>query len=144
MQGKRTRPTVEERFWAKVEKTDSCWLWIASRGFGGYGRFYPGRPAASRAAHRVSYEWAKGPIPDGLELDHLCRVRECVNPDHLEAVTHAENVRRARAATAKDYCYRGHEFTPENTLIDRDGWRRCRECRGIRQRAWRARQKDAA
>lgn len=143
MQGKRTRPTAEERFWAKVEKTDTCWLWTGTLGFGLYGRFNL-TGGGTVAAHRQSYEWAKGPIPDGLELDHLCRVRNCVNPDHLEAVTHAENMRRARAATAKDYCYRGHEFTPENTLIDRDGWRRCRECRGIRQRAWRARQKDAA
>ena len=71
-------------------------------------------------------------------LDAIQAVRD------TEAKYHAENVRRARAATAKDYCYRGHEFTPENTWIDPDGWRRCRECRAIRQRAWRARQKDAA
>ncbi len=78
-------------FFAKVEFTDACWLWTASTDWYGYGWFWVGAP---RRAHRVCYEWLVGPIPAGLELDHLCRVPACVRPEHLEPVTHAENVRR--------------------------------------------------
>lgn len=80
-------------FWAKVRKTDTCWLWFGDRKDTGYGRYKFGRKNV--AAHRFTYELAKGPIPEGLEIDHLCRVRNCVNPDHLEAVTHLVNVRRS-------------------------------------------------
>ncbi len=68
----------------------------------------------------------KGPIPEGLELDHLCRVRHCVNPDHLEAVTHRENIRRGLGGP-RSHCINGHEFTPENTSLKR-GWQACRAC----------------
>ena len=77
--------TPEERFWAKVDKTDDCWLWTANRTNAGYGHFWLDRRMV--LAHRFAYELLIGPIPDGLTLDHLCRVRACVNPAHLEAVT---------------------------------------------------------
>lgn len=88
--------TVEERWWEKVAITEGCWLWTASLDGNGYGRFHDGE--RDTKAHRSGYEMLVGPVPDGLELDHLCRVRACVRPDHLEPVTHAENVRRAAAA----------------------------------------------
>lgn len=95
-----------------------CWLWIASVS-SGYGYFqYAGK---REPAHRVSYKLFRGSIPKGLQIDHLCRVRRCVNPEHLEAVTVRENVLRGNGPTArharKTHCPRGHEFTPENTYI---------------------------
>lgn len=111
----RNRPTPEERFWAKVNKTETCWLWTAVI-VGGYGKFWLDRHVG---AHRFCYELLVGPVPDGLVLDHLCRVRHCVNPDHLEPVTHRENVSRGVGPTAinsqKTHCKRGHPFTKENT-----------------------------
>lgn len=112
-------------FWTKVEKTAGCWLW---RGYTwkGYGR------SNGVGAHRVAYEELVGPIPSGLELDHLCREPLCVRPDHLEPVTRAENMRRRSAAMT--HCANGHEFTPENTYdLTRmnkpgGGRRSCRAC----------------
>ena len=94
----------------------------------GYGKY------ADRGAHRVVYEFLVGPIQKGLQLDHLCRVRACVNPAHLEPVTAKENTRRSipymksmnRGITQ---CKRGHEFTTENTNILTEGWRQCRTCK---------------
>src|SRR5688572_16860021 len=81
-----------DRFRAKVDRTGGCWLWTASRILSGYGQVrFEGK---NQRAHRVAYALVKGPIPEGLVLDHLCRVKHCVNPDHLEAVTQAENLRR--------------------------------------------------
>lgn len=90
----RRRSDPAERFWSKVDKgaDDECWLWTASTDGHGYGQFWNGE--RRMPTHRWAYEQARGPIPEGLQLDHLCRVRRCVNPDHLEAVTQAENIRR--------------------------------------------------
>lgn len=120
-----------ERFWEKVDKCgdEECWPWLASLNDAGYGQIaIDGRP---HRAHRVSYELMVGPIPDGLVLDHLCRNRQCVNPRHLEPVTDKINIQRAapfRAYEQRTSCPSGHEYTPENTRIDTEGYQRCRTC----------------
>ncbi len=123
-------PILDDRFWSKVQKTDSCWNWTGAKDVGGYGRFKVGRLV--RAAHRLAYEAAKGTIPDGLQLDHLCRNRGCVNPDHVEAVEPKTNVLRGDGLTAmrakQTRCFRGHELTAENLLPRTDGRRQCRSC----------------
>lgn len=133
MQGK----PPETRFWAKVNKTDSCWLWTGAI-VRGYGVFTPVIPGPLLRAHRYSYELLVGPIPDGLQIDHLCRTPLCVNPAHLEPVTPRENTLRGNTFQAKNlaktHCVNGHEFTPENTLLRKpsprlpNGGRWCRTC----------------
>lgn len=90
--------------------------------------------------HRLVYRKAKGPIPDGLEIDHLCGRRDCIQIEHMELVTHAENMRRMGAAIT--HCANGHEYTPENTYIRPNGQRDCRICNADRQRRWRERQRS--
>jgi len=131
------RQSVEPRFLAKVEKTDTCWLWTAWIERNGYGRFWlDGR---QHGAHRVAYELYVGPIPVGLEIDHLCRVRHCVNPDHLEAVTASENARRMAALRTpyqalREKCRNGHPYDAENTITTPSG-RMCRTCKRAAGRA---------
>lgn len=116
------------------ERSDNdCWKWTGvmhSEGYGKIGRKY---------AHRVFYERLRGPIPEGLQIDHLCRNRACVNPDHLEAVTQEINLLRgnspAAIAARKTHCIRGHELIPENIYLRKDcPSRMCNECRRIRAR----------
>ena len=122
-----------ERFWAKVDKSGDCWLWTGAKSSAGYGSFRVGRGGVG--AHRIAYELAVGPIPAGLELDHLCRVRHCVNPNHMEPVSHSENTHRgetvAASNAAKTHCPQGHEYTDENVRRGRlmkYGYRQCRIC----------------
>lgn len=130
----------EELFFNNVDKSGDCWIWTAAIDRGGYGRY------KHKAAHRVSYELLVGPIPQGLDLDHLCRVRACVNPSHLEPVTRRENLLRGDTVTArnaaKTHCIHGHEFTHENTYMakkPRGGVARiCRAC----YRRWDAERRD--
>lgn len=132
-------PTI--RFWKLVAKTDSCWNWTGEKLRGGYGRFTIGPEHNHRKpAHRISYEWAKGTIAAGLEIDHLCRNPACVNPDHLEVVTHQENMRRRR----NTHCLRGHPMTPENVREGKNGYRACRLCEKERKRERRRGERDAA
>jgi hypothetical protein len=114
-----------KRVEAKILKVDGCWRFTGATSSQGYGHFqHDGRMLL---AHRFFYEYHVGPIPVGLEIDHRCRFRNCVNPEHLEPVTHAENMRRSRLT----HCHRGHEFTPENTYIRpaKHPRRVCRACR---------------
>ena len=121
------RTPAPDRFWAKVEKTDSCWLWRGAHTGTGYGNFMieKGRDVP---AHRFAYEELVGPIPSGLMIDHLCRVRGCVNPAHMDVVTNQENARRGARGQLVTHCPHGHELTAQNTHIRRDGRRRCRRC----------------
>lgn len=127
-----------ERFWAKVNGGDytTCWTWTAYLDSNGYGRFnVGGRAGRMDGAHRVAYRMLVGDVPDGCELDHLCRNRACVNPWHLDPVPHrintlrgiagAVNAARQRAVT---HCPRGHEYSPENTARRKTGARRCKAC----------------
>lgn len=117
------------RFWDYVspEPNSGCWLWTGSLDAKGYGSFWG--VGAHLKAHRFWYEHLYGPVPLGLELDHKCRVRCCVNPDHLEAVTHLENMRRGdNHHRHKTHCRNGHPYDSVNTYAYR-GERLCRECR---------------
>lgn len=116
----------ENRIWGRVEVTGFCWLWTGYINASGYGRTqHDGR---LQLAHRVAYELLVGPVPDGMQLDHLCRVRRCVNPDHLEPVTSRENTRRGKAV--KTHCPRGHALVDGNLVLShlRRGWRSCLTC----------------
>lgn len=128
---------------AVVGEPDQCWP-ANECDRGGYGRVR-WRNKTYRA-HRFAYEIMVGPIPDGFELDHLCGNRRCVNPAHLEPVTHQENVRRGASPAARiargGRCSRGHEYTPENTHI-RGNSRECRTCWCIRTAAYKARRQSS-
>ncbi len=115
------------RFWAKVDKTDTCWLWTASQRTNGYGQFAI-KHGQVVYAHRFAYEALVGPIPVGLQIDHLCRVRHCVNPSHMEPVTPRENTLRGYGISvinaAKTHCPQGHLYDARR----QNGDRRCRTC----------------
>lgn len=142
-------PTSEERFWSQVARSDGCWLWTGSTASQGrYGRF--GAGGRVLPAHRFAYELLVGPIPDGYDIDHLCRTTLCVRPDHLEAVTHHENVMRGTSKQAqnarKTHCPQGHPYDAVNTYIQPStGGRLCITCNKAgaaeRQRRYRERQK---
>jgi hypothetical protein len=124
-------------FWAKVDKTESCWLWTGAldRQRHGYGVFGTGKDRVK--AHRFTYQLALGAVPSGLVLDHLCNNTRCVNPEHLKAVTQRENVLRSAGITAaqarQTHCKRGHALSGANLFIKGDG-RECRECKRMHAR----------
>lgn len=131
-----------QRFWARVDKSGDCWLWTRDIDDHGYGRFWDGR--ANRFSFHVAYELLVGKKPPGLDLDHLCRNPLCVNPNHLEPVTHHENVLRGCGPSAifakATHCIHGHEFTLENTRIyyrSRGIERVCKQCSVEHNRAYR-------
>jgi hypothetical protein len=117
-----------DHFLTHIEKQENgCWIWTGSKYKNGYSRFmYDG---ACGYGHRFSYEHFNGKIPEGLQIDHLCRNKLCVNPDHLEAVTLQENLKRFNVT--RTHCKRGHEFTKENTYVSSLNKRICRKCRSI-------------
>lgn len=120
---------VEQRFWANVDVTDNCWLWNGTLSSQGYGVI--GSGPSQLKVHRWSYNRFVGPIPADLEPDHTCNVRRCVNPDHLELVTSAENTRRRDER--KTHCYKGgHPWVPANWIY-LTGRRFCRPCYEARQ-----------
>lgn len=139
----RSRPAVD-RFMEKINVQESgCWIWTGSTFWSGYGNFN------GQLAHRASYELFVGPIPAGMQLDHVCHDetcrggtsclhRRCVRPVHLRVATNRENVLRGNSPpalnAAKTHCRRGHEFTHENTRIETSGSRRCLKCARLRNR----------
>jgi len=145
-----TPEKVQERFLnkrIKIERTGKweCWLWCGKLDDKGYA-IYRGRSPERQKAHRYSYQLFIGPIPAGLVIDHLCRRRHCINPEHLEPVTSIENIIRgtgpiARYMSGRTHCDRGHLLTEENIYTRPQGWRLCKTCKRGRQRAYVLRQK---
>jgi hypothetical protein len=146
----------ERRFWSKVDKNGpvvsdglgACWLWTASIGLFGYAQIrMGGRGGQMVLVHRWSYEHTVGPIPAGSQLDHLCRVRHCVRPEHLEPVTAKVNTERGTGPTAanstKTSCPKGHEYTGENTYLTKRNGRACRACARASTQEWRRRSATA-
>lgn len=143
---KRSLPVQDwqPRFWAKVDKNGPlwngtpCWLWTGAKDKHGYGSFARHKGKGGEKAYAVSYELERGPVPVGLQLDHLCRNPSCVNHGHLEAVPQAVNIARGVSPPANNaratYCVAGHEFTPENTYMwgPKKAWRGCQACRDRR------------
>ena len=134
---KRSANEAQMRFWTRVDRiSGGCWLWTGHTASNGYGRIQI--DGVSMPVHRVSYEWLVGPVPDGLELDHVrargCTSRACVNPAHLEPVTHRENTLRGdtivAAQTKRTHCPRGHELSEGNLVPSslKNGRRGCLTC----------------
>lgn len=134
---------LPNRFWRKIRREASgCWAWIASLD-SGYGVYFPAH-TEKRRAHRVAYEALVGPVPAGLQLDHLCRNRSCVNPAHLEAVSGRMNVLRGKPSpplvnAQRTDCSRGHMLSGRNLYRTPDGRRHCKTCNRDANRRYRER-----
>lgn len=119
-----------------VIQENGCWLWVGGHLPGGYGSVYDGKRTVR--AHRLMYQRMRGPIPEGLTLDHLCRTRDCVNPWHCEPVTSRVNILRGMSATAinacKSHCVHGHPLSGRNLFYDCNGRRKCRICKNASDR----------
>lgn len=131
------------RFWEKVDKQpDGCWLWLGAKDESGYGTFRLGGNGVCQVqAHRLSYEMLVGRIQPGLVLDHLCRVRACIRPSHLEPVARGENSKRGASFNWAVGCKRGHPWTEESTYRAPNGRRTCRICHRDRNRGYRRNRK---
>ncbi len=138
---------LPDRFWSKtrLNLVTGCLEWTGGLNSGGYARFT--HNGVRTRAHRLAYEDCVEPIPEGLTIDHLCRVRHCVNPCHLEPVTHAENLRRSPLVgrvgvalqRAKTHCPKGHPYAGDNLGITPRGERYCKTCKRKRWHEWRHR-----
>lgn len=127
---------VMVRILEKMRWTPDCWEWTAAKSWCGYGQIGVNRKV--KYAHRVFYELVVGPVPDGCELDHLCRNPGCLRPSHLEPVPHRVNMQRSpemgKANRAKTHCPRGHAYDEENTFWTKVGGRKCRTCHNMLRR----------
>jgi hypothetical protein len=128
-----------ERFFKRVSKTDYCWNWTGSVHSTGYGRLRLCNKLTF--AHRAAWILMRGPLKDGETIDHLCHNKLCVNPDHLEPVSRGENARRYMLS--RTHCAKGHPFNEENTAINHNGHRRCRECGRAYSRKYEAAKRSA-
>ena len=137
IKGFQPRLGSSDRVWPNIDFLEECWLWTGNTDKDGYGRLSDGN-----LAHRTVYLLVIGCIAKGLELDHLCRVKNCVNPNHLEPVTHLENMRRSRGTwvhsrALRTHCLHGHEYTPENTAtVTKPSGRQYRQCRICSRLSW--------
>ena len=129
--------------WTRVQKTSGCWLWTGAKTGSGYGQISRQGPGwrKTHLAHRLAYEELVGPIPGDKEIDHLCCNPVCVNPNHLEPVTHAENLRRMTERgrnwqQAKTHCPKGHPYSGDNLILPRRGGRGCRTCKNAFMREY--------
>lgn len=138
------RSSAWDRLWSKVvEGPNGCWLYTGSLSPRGYGQVNISvRPRVLGRAHRLAYRLLVGHIPSWLVIDHLCRVRNCVNPEHLEAVTPGENVRRGNNVNrSKVTCPQGHPYDDVNTTLFRGKWRRCKLCKSRADKNYKARKR---
>lgn len=132
-----TDQELRRRILNSVEPCPSswCWIWMQALDISGYGVAWDGQK--NHKAHRLAYEVFRGSIPENMQLDHVCQLRSCANPWHMEPVTPAVNTMRSNGPAAinarKTHCKRGHEFTKSNTHIDRKGKRVCRSCYKIKR-----------
>lgn len=144
---------VPARLWSRVDRSGgphTCWLWLGRTNAKGYGRITVN--GQGRFVHRVAYELLVGPIPDGLQIDHVkasgCTNRNCVNPEHLEPVTSRENNLRSDCVSArnaaKTHCPKGHPYDDDNTYMTKAGTRQCRRCNVLRERARAAAAREVA
>jgi len=132
---------MDVRIFSKTIPDGDCLTWKGHLNYAGYGLIWT--KDKKYRVHRIIHELFIGPIAEGLCVDHLCRNRACVNPEHLEAVTPVENVRRGVPKNRnKTHCVKGHEFSLENTTILKSGKRRCRKCHNRLNREWKARCKQ--